>query len=75
MKNLKENLSKHKARFAEINACKDESLRKMRLDGLQTDMEACYGIPALGMLKIGAFSHSFPDVMELYMSVKEARWT
>lgn len=75
MDNLKENLQKHRVRFEEINACKDESLRKMRLEGLENDMQVCYGIPKVGMLKISAFACSFPEIYRLFTKVKEARWT
>lgn len=75
MNNLKENLQKHRVRFAEINACKDESLRKMRLEGLENDMQSCYDIPTVGMIKISAFAKSFPKVYELFTQVKCARWS
>lgn len=75
MENLQENLQTHVSRFLEIMDCKDESLRKMRLEGLQNDMEAVYGIPQTGQLKIGAFRTSFPKVYRLYTKVKNARWS
>ena len=75
MDNLKVNLRKHRIRFEEISECKDESLRKMRLEGLENDMQVCYDIPQAGSLRIGAFINAYPGVYSLCTKVKEARWT
>ena len=75
MHNLKENLQKHRVRFDEINSCKDESLRKMRLEGLENDMVVCYEIPQRGMLSIRAFAVGLPEVWQLYNKVQDARWS
>lgn len=75
MQNIEKNLHDHKARLLDINSCKDESLRKIRLEALQTDMETCYGIPKTGMLRITAFAKSFPDVFKLYQQIKNEEWS
>lgn len=75
MNNLKENLQKHRVRFDEIMECQNKQLRKMRLEGLENDMQACYDIPTVGMIKISAFAKSFPNVYELFTQVKCARWS
>ena len=75
MHNLKENLHNHKARFAEIMNCKDESLRKIRLEGLENDMQSCYDIPQTGSLRIGAFINAYPEIYRLFTKVKNARWS
>ena len=75
MENLQQNYETHKARFLDIMQCKNEQLKKMRLEGLENDMQACYDIPTVGMIKISAFATSFPKVYELFTQVKNARWT
>ena len=75
MNNLKENLQKHRVRFDEIMECQNKQLRKMRLEGLENDMQACYDIPQTGSLRIGAFINAYPGVYSLFTKVKEARWT
>lgn len=74
MSDLKENLQKHRVRFDEIDNCKDLSLRKIRLNALENDMQVCYDIPQIGHLRIAAFRASFPDIYDLYTTVKNTRW-
>ena len=76
MKDLKQNLQKHKSRFLEIMDCKDKRIRNLRLESLETDMENTYDIPRVGATSINAFSTS-PDysaIYRLYLQVKNARW-
>lgn len=75
MENLQQNYETHKARFLDIMQCKNEQLKKMRLEGLENDMQACYDIPQTGSLRIGAFINAYPGVYSLFTKVKEARWT
>jgi len=75
MENLQQNYETHKARFFDIMQCKNEQLKKMRLEGLENDMQACYDIPQTGSLRIGAFINAYPGVYSLFTKVKEARWT
>ena len=76
MKDLKENLQKHKVRFLEIMDCKDKRIRNLRLESLETDMENTYDIPRVGQTRIHAFSKSddYGEIYRLYQQVKNARW-
>ncbi|WP_017470660.1 hypothetical protein [Amphibacillus jilinensis] len=67
-------LTKHQERYEEIIQCENSTIKGYRLVALMTDMERAYQIPLIGVLRIEAFKQAYPDVMELYKQVSNARW-
>jgi hypothetical protein len=68
-----ETLAGFQERFEEIKGVKDNEIKTIRLAALMTDMESAYDIPLVGPLRIAAFNQSFPELMQLYKQVSQAR--
>lgn len=75
VKSIKDMVADHREKFNRIQEIEIDNLRKIKLEGLVTELEATYEIPKAGQLKLQAYRYSFPAVMVLLDEVKRARWS